>query len=139
MENPNEQTVLSALMNFIRAEGKLMAELAQRPTMIAFWQFISKAEEFINQEETVGALMKSKIEGGQGVTSNSKVVPKCSMKKRKDQKYPKTLERKAKPFRMQSQLSDQRWTPLNGTSFEVFMEIKRDPNFKWPMKMRTPP
>ncbi|XP_059429111.1 uncharacterized protein LOC132162917 [Corylus avellana] len=30
-------------------------------------------------------------------------------------------------------------TPLNTNVTEIFMEIRRDPNFKWPTRMRTPP
>jgi hypothetical protein len=33
VESPNEQMILSALMNGIKMEGPLMAELAQRPML----------------------------------------------------------------------------------------------------------
>ncbi|XP_059428572.1 uncharacterized protein LOC132162347 [Corylus avellana] len=134
IESPNKETVLSALMNGIRTEGPLMDELARRPTLATLWQFMNKVEEFINQEETIGALMKSKAEVGQGEASNSKVVLGSSGKKRKEEKSPKTSGKKVEQLCQQGQ----RLTSLNTSVTEVFMEIKRDPNFKWPKKMRTP-
>jgi hypothetical protein len=60
VESLDEQTILSALMNGIKTEGPLMAKLAQRPTLGTLQQFMRKAEEFINQDETISVLTKSK-------------------------------------------------------------------------------
>jgi hypothetical protein len=38
-----------------------MAELARRPTLGTLQQFMRKAEEFVNQEETISTLTKSKM------------------------------------------------------------------------------
>jgi hypothetical protein len=60
VENPDDKMILSALMNGIMADGPLMAELARRPTLGTLHQFMRKAEEFVNQEETINALTKRK-------------------------------------------------------------------------------
>jgi hypothetical protein len=48
-------------------------------------------------------------------------------------------ERKAKPSQKGNQSQSQKWTPLNATLSTVLMDIKRDPAFRWPPRMRTPP
>lgn len=101
-----------------------MAKLAWRPTLVTIQQFMNKAEEFINQEETIRALMKSKVEVGQGGANNSKVVLESSRKKRKEEKSSKTLGKKVEPQRQQGQ----RLTSLNTSVTELLIEIRRDPN-----------
>ncbi|XP_059446479.1 uncharacterized protein LOC132178030 [Corylus avellana] len=83
VESPNEQIVLSALMHGIKTDGPLMAELAWKPTLGTLRQFMNKAEEFINQEETISALMKSKTEGGKPISDSSKATPRTSIDKKK--------------------------------------------------------
>ena len=100
---------------------------------------MSKAEEFINQEETIGALTKAKAVDLQSQPNGAEVESKAfSGKNRKNTKSPKTYEKKIEPFQKQSQSQDQRWTPLNTTLSAVLMEVRRDPNFRWLAKMRTP-
>ena len=48
VESPDEQTILSALMNGIKIERPLMAKLARRLTLGTLKQFMRKAKEFIN-------------------------------------------------------------------------------------------
>ena len=60
-------------------------------------------------------------------------------KKRKGKRSPIASEKKFESFWEQSLSQDQKWTPLNATLSTVLMEIKRDPSFRWPAKMRTPP
>ena len=48
MENPNEETVLNALMHGVHAKGPLMAELAKSSKMITLRQFLNKTKEYIN-------------------------------------------------------------------------------------------
>ena len=57
---PKGRNVMATLMNGIKIEEKLMAELAQKLALTTLHQFMSKVEEFINQEETIKALLKSK-------------------------------------------------------------------------------
>jgi hypothetical protein len=107
IESPNELMVLSALMNGIRTEGPLMAELARRLTLGTLRQFMGKAKEFINQEETIKALTKAKAEDPQGCPNNAKREGESSSrKKRKSTRSPKAYEKKFEPFRRQSQSYD---------------------------------
>ncbi|XP_059431559.1 uncharacterized protein LOC132165071 [Corylus avellana] len=93
VESPNEQTVLLVLMNGVKAEGPLMAEIAKKPT-IALRQFLSKTEEDINQEETVEALMQTQKDVTRVVVGGSKSVLESSGKK-KEERNPKKLAKKA--------------------------------------------
>ena len=64
VESPNDETVLNALIHGIKPDRPLMAELVKSLKLITLYQFLSKTEEYINQEEMVGALMKSQKEKG---------------------------------------------------------------------------
>jgi hypothetical protein len=87
VESPHEQVVLSSLMHGIKAEGPLMAKLARKPMLGTLRHFMNKVEEFINQEETVAAMMKSKVEVDKVVPGIVKVESRISVgKKKKDKK-----------------------------------------------------
>ena len=58
VESLNDQTVLSALWHGVRPDGPLMAELAKSSIELTLRQFLNKIEEYVNQEEMIGALMK---------------------------------------------------------------------------------
>jgi hypothetical protein len=88
VKSPDEQMILLALMNGIKAEGPLMAELARRPTLGALQQFMRKAEEFVNQEETISTLTKSKMGN-----SNNRSDDKEEFSTRKKRKAPKASEK----------------------------------------------
>lgn len=60
MEDPKKEMVLATLLNEIRTEGPLMAELARRRALTSLHQFMSKVEEFINQEENINALPRKR-------------------------------------------------------------------------------
>ncbi|XP_059441976.1 uncharacterized protein LOC132174319 [Corylus avellana] len=81
IENPPEQTVLDALMHGVRAEGPLMANLSKNTKLVTLGQFIKKADEYINQEETVKALMKNQKEELEAKGSKEKVAPASAVKK----------------------------------------------------------
>jgi hypothetical protein len=72
-----------------------MAKLAKSLKLITLCQFLSKTEEYINQEEMVGALMKSQKEEDQAKESSNKVAPTTSTKK--EEKNSKKPNRKAGP------------------------------------------
>jgi hypothetical protein len=55
-ENPTEEFVHSALFQGIWKDGPLMTDLARRPSR-DLHEFMERAEEFINQEETLQALL----------------------------------------------------------------------------------
>jgi hypothetical protein len=83
----------------------------------------------------MGALMKSKETIHATRFGTSKTIRKSFTKKRKEEMVqPKALQSKGEP---QHQLG-RKFTPLNTNIVDVFMEIKSDPNFKWPPRMRTP-
>jgi hypothetical protein len=82
------------MMNGIKAEGPLMAELAQRPTLGTLQQFMRKAEELVNQEETINALTKSKTRSSHN-RSDDKEEDFSTKKKRK---AAKVSEKKTEPF-----------------------------------------
>ena len=117
-----------------------MAELARRPTLGTLWQFMRKAEEFINQEETIRALTKAKAEDPWSWPNDVKRELEALLgKKKKNTRSLKAYKKKFKPFRKQNQSLDKKWIPLNTILSTVLMEVRRDPNFRWPAKMRTPP
>ena len=88
----------------------------------------------------VGALMKSQKEIDQAKSSSNKLVSASSRKK--EAKNLKKLGKKIGslfPKLEPQQQQGQRFTPLNASRIGVFMEIKRDPAFRWPSKMKGPP
>lgn len=100
VEKVNDETMLSALMNGIKMEGPLMAELARKKKLVTLPQFISKAEEFINQEEMVRSLLKSKTKIHLAKSSSGKAVPESSRKRKKEEKMPpKKLQKKGESQR----------------------------------------
>jgi hypothetical protein len=133
VKSPDDQTILSALMNGINADGPLMAELARKPTLGTLSQFMRKAEEFVNQEENINALTKRKK------VKQEEEGDKEEGPSNRRRKTPRTVERKTEPFQVRNQPQSQKWTPLNVNLSTVLMEIKRDPAFRWPPRMRTPP
>jgi hypothetical protein len=103
IESPNEQVILSALMNGIKIEGPLMVELARRPTLGTLQQFMRKAEELINQEETISALTKAKAGNPWDWSGDAKEEVPSLRKKTKGRRSPKASEKKFEPFRGQTQ------------------------------------
>ncbi|XP_059428612.1 uncharacterized protein LOC132162395 [Corylus avellana] len=139
IENPNEQTVLDALMHGVRAEGPLMAELSKSSKLITLSQFMKKANEYINQEETVKALMKSQREEIEAKSGIAKVAP-ASVEKKGEKNVKKSGKAVPSYPRMDPQkLQSPKFTPLNTSMTKVFMEIRRDPTFKWPSKLKGDP
>jgi len=73
-ESPTEEFVHSALYQGIRKDGSLMADLARKPTRYLH-EFMERADEFINQEETLRALL------GKGIAQTSNQGDKSKKKK----------------------------------------------------------
>ncbi|XP_059429048.1 uncharacterized protein LOC132162845 [Corylus avellana] len=139
IENPSEQTVLDALMHMVRAERPLMAELSKSSKLVTLSQFMKKADEYINQEETVKALMKSQREEIEAKSSIVKAAP-ASVGKKKEKNVKKSGKMVQSYPRMDPRkLQSPKFTPLNTSMTEVFMEIRRDPAFKWPSKLKGDP
>ena len=59
VDNLDDKTMLNALMQGIRVEGSLMAELARSTQEVTLLQFMKLTEEFINQEKLIGTLLKA--------------------------------------------------------------------------------
>ncbi|XP_059436624.1 uncharacterized protein LOC132169640 [Corylus avellana] len=137
VESTDKQTILSALMHGIQTVGPLMAELSKRPKTGTLRQFNSKAEEFINQEETISALLKSKAAEGKFAADPVMTKPRVILeKKKKDGQSLKVQDKKVSllphPVQHQQYVG---WTPLNTSVYRVFMEVKKDPSFRWPGRM----
>jgi hypothetical protein len=59
VDSPDDKTMLNALMQGIRSEGPLMAKLARGTQEVTLPRFMNLTEEFINQEELDGMLLKA--------------------------------------------------------------------------------
>jgi hypothetical protein len=99
MSRQTDKTILSALMNGIKTEGPLMAELARRPTLGTLQQFMKKAEKFINQEETISALTKAKTRNPHDRSDGAKEEKSSLKKKRKDARSPKHPRKRPSHFK----------------------------------------
>ena len=70
------------------------------------------------------------------------MAPKPKEKKnpQKGEKKPSPLSFKSEPRKMEAPRFQQEvFTPLNASFTKVFMAIKGDPAFRWPLKMRSDP
>ncbi|XP_059434412.1 uncharacterized protein LOC132167447 [Corylus avellana] len=136
VENQGDQTILSALWHGVRLNGPLMAKVSKSSIEIALCQFISKTEEYINQEEMIKALTKGQEEEDQEKEESKKEIPATSTPK--EGKFQKKVVKKTMPSFPKIEprrCEDRRFTPLNVGVNEVFMEIRRDPAFRWPSKL----
>jgi hypothetical protein len=60
VDTPDDKTMLFALMQGVRAEGPLMAEVGRKNIQkVTLPQFMKLTEEFIHHEELVGTLLKA--------------------------------------------------------------------------------
>jgi hypothetical protein len=121
-ESPTEEFVHSALYQGIRKDGPLMADLARKPTRYLH-EFMERADEFINQEETLQALL------GKGIAQTSNQGEK-SKKKKEFHKRQDAAESCIK-----KKFQDYNWTPLNAPIEEVLAAIKTDPMYEKPAEM----
>jgi hypothetical protein len=133
----DDKTLLCALMQGVRAEGPLMAEVGRKNVnKVTLPQFMKLTEEFIHQEELVGALLKAQTLEEQAKKESKK---DSNAPKLKEEKNPRRGEkklgpllksepRKTEPPRFRKEV----FTPLNASLTEVFSAIKGDPTFRWP-------
>ena len=144
VNSPDDKTMLNALMQGIRAKGPLMAELARSTQEVTLPRFMKLTEEFINQEELVGTLLKAqKLEE----QTNQETKKASAALKSTEGKNPRRGEKKPDPFSLKSEprkteplrFQPEVFTPLNASFTKVFMVIKGDSAFRWPPKMRTDP
>jgi hypothetical protein len=117
--------VYASLYQGIRTDGPLMAKLAQRQpeTLLGF---MDKVEEFINQEDTIRAIINS--------WQSQLLIPKVSEEKKKNPQVEHTNESKPR-----KQFKVYNFTPLNASIHEVLMEIKNDPEYVRPLRIQGNP
>jgi len=119
--------IYGALFQGIKKDGPLMADLAWKPPQ-NLHEFIDKAKEFINQEETLRALL-----GTEPSRASTSKMPK--KKKKVDREESSTDFKQPKKL-----FKDYNWTPLNAPIIEVLIEVKRDPAYQKPRPiLRKPP
>jgi hypothetical protein len=144
VDAPDDKTLLCALMQGVRAEGPLMAEVGRKNVKkVTLPQFMKLTEEFIHQEELVGTLLKAQTleEQAKQESKKASTAPKTKEEKnpRRGDKKPgpslKNEPRKAEPPRFQKEV----FTPLNTSLTEAFSAIKGDLAFRWPQKMKADP
>jgi hypothetical protein len=144
VDTPDDKTLLYALMQGVRAEGPLMAEVGRKNVnKVTLPQFMKLTKKFIHQEELVGALLKAHTLEEQAKQESKK---DSSAPRSKEEKNPQRGEKKPGPsFKSEprktepSRFPKEVFTPLNASLTEVFLAIKGDPAFRWPQKMKTDP
>jgi hypothetical protein len=146
VESPDDKTMRNALMQGVRAEGPLMAEIGRKNIQkVTLSQFMKLTEEFIHQEELVGTLLKAQTLEEQAKEEGNKAS--TALKPNEEKKNPRKGKKKLGPFFTKSEprkkevprIQQEVFTPLNASFTEVFMAIKEDPAFRWPPKMRSDP
>jgi hypothetical protein len=58
VDSPDEKTMLNALIQGIRADGPLMADIAKTTCPMTLTRFMKKTKEYINQKELVRTLLR---------------------------------------------------------------------------------
>lgn len=125
--------IYGALFQEIRKDGALMADIARKlPQNLD--GFMNKAEKYINQEETLRALLGS--EQNRPSSSENKKKKKDS-RKAEHRCAPK--EEGDRPKKDQESLRGRNWTPLNAPIMDVLLEIKRDPMYRRPRPVLANP
>jgi hypothetical protein len=96
VDSPDDKTMLNALMQGIRAEGPLMAEVGRKNVRkVTLPQFMKLTEEFIHQEELVGTLLKAQTLEEQAKQESKKA---STAPKPKEEKNPRKGEKKSGPL-----------------------------------------
>jgi hypothetical protein len=85
VDTPDEKTMLCALMQGVRAEGPLMAEVGRKNgRKVTLPQFMKLTEEFIHQEELVGTLLKAQTLEEQAKQESKKASTAPKLKEEKN-------------------------------------------------------
>ena len=100
VDNPNDKMMLNTLMWGIRAEEPLMAELARNTQQGTLPRFMKLTEEFINQEELIGTLLKAQMLEEQVRQEGKKAL---MAPKGKEEKNPRKGEKKLGPLSIKSE------------------------------------
>ncbi|XP_062177089.1 uncharacterized protein LOC133882022 [Alnus glutinosa] len=108
-----------------------MADIARKPPQ-NLDGFMSIAEKYINQEETLRALL-----GPERTRPSTSGNPKKKNLRKEERK--RVPEEEARPKRDQESLRGHNWTPLNAPIMDVLLEIKRDPTYRKPRPVLANP
>ncbi|XP_062155145.1 uncharacterized protein LOC133863185 [Alnus glutinosa] len=130
-EAATDDFIYGALFQGIRKDGALMADIARKPPQ-NLDGFMSKAEKYINQEETLRALLGPEIARPSTSGNPKKKNPRKDERKR-------VPEEEARPKRDQESLRGHNWTPLNAPIMDVLLEIRRDPTYRNPRPVLANP
>jgi hypothetical protein len=106
----------------LKKDGPLMADMALKPPK-DLHTFMIKVDRYINQEETLQALLGA-----------PKQPEEPSSEKPKKKKNPEATQ-DASPGgykKTKKNFGDYKWTPLNASLTEVLMELKKDPHYQRP-------
>jgi hypothetical protein len=126
-ESQNEQFIHCAIYQGIRKDGALMADLARRPAK-RLHEFYDRAEEFVNQEETLRAFRETE-EADKGSHRDGGRSKHGAAPSRKEFTRRKPVKR----------VENYSWTPVNAPAREIIMEIRKDPNYKDPSPIKGRP
>jgi hypothetical protein len=122
-ESPIEEFVHSALYQGIRKDEPLMADLARKPTRYLH-EFMERADEFINQEEMLRALLEKRADRASSSGEKSK---------NKKKEFHKRTDAAGPEFK--KKFHEYNWTPLNAPIEKVLTAIKRDPMYEKPTEI----
>jgi hypothetical protein len=117
-ESQNEQFIHCAIYQGIRKDGALMADLVRRPAE-KLQEFYDRAEEFVNQEETLRVFRETE-EVKKGSPRDGRRPKQRAAPSRKEFTRRRPVKR----------VGNYSWTPVNAPAKEILMEIRKDPNYK---------
>jgi len=133
-ESATDDFIYGALFQGIRKDGALMADIARKPPR-NLDGFMSKAKKYINQEETLRALLGPNPSLASGFESRKL--------KKKDSHNEERMEQvegdETKVKRERKLLKNHNWTTLNAPIMDILMEIKRDLMYQKPRPMLPNP
>ncbi|XP_062170604.1 uncharacterized protein LOC133876353 [Alnus glutinosa] len=121
-ESAPDDFIYGAIFQGLKKDGPLMADLVLKPPK-DLYTFMVKMDRYINQEETLQALLDDSQQQHQPSTEKPK--RKKNPKATQDAS-PEEYKKAKKNFR------DYKWIPLNASLTEVLMELKKDPNYQRP-------
>jgi hypothetical protein len=121
--------IYGAIFQGIKKDGPLMADLALKPPK-DLHTFMIKVDRYINQEETLRALLGS-----------SQQQLESSSEKPKKKKKPEVAQddNPGEYKKVKRNFGDYKWNPLNASLTEVLMELKKDPYYQKPKPIQGVP
>jgi hypothetical protein len=133
-EDMLESVVLTVAINGLWHKGPFILELAKK-TPTTLQEFMEKLEEFISQEEMM------RMYAGREAKPNEQIKKKEPHKGEGASSQWKSSKKSSKRLKKGKPLTEQefKFTPMNASVVEVFMQIPHDRGLKRPEKMRAPP